>query len=301
MAQGALIRACEYPAGMMRRILLLGALAPAVGCAAVDVVEAAEGERARWHAARLEKLRAEDGWLTLVGLDFLDDGTATIGRGEGVTCRYENCADELVGTLTVAGDEVRFRRAGASDDEVLVADDAGTPSVIRSGSVSFTLLRRNGRLALRVRDSQSPVRTSFPGIELFAYDPMRVVDARVIEPEPGATVAITNVTGFVEEQPVAAELEFTLAGESARFVATAGSEGRLFVVFGDASNGRETYGAGRFLDIAAPVGGFTTIDFNRATNPPCSFTAFATCPLPPPQNRLPFPVPAGERVVARGH
>ena len=190
---------------------------------------------------------------------------------------------------------------GASDDEVLVADDAGTPSVIRSGSVSFTLLRRNGRLALRVRDSQSPVRTSFPGIELFAYDPMRVVDARVIEPEPGATVAITNVTGFVEEQPVAAELEFTLAGESARFVATAGSDGRLFVVFGDASNGRETYGAGRFLDIAAPVGGCTTIDFNRATNPPCSFTAFATCPLPPPQNRLPCPVLAGERAVARGH
>lgn len=301
MAQGALSCACQYPEGTMRNILLLGVLAQIGGCAAVEVNEGPDGERARWHAARLEKLRAEDGWLSLVGLDFLADGVATLGRGEACTFRYENCAEDVVGTLTVAGDEVHFRRAGSSNDELLVADDVGTPSVIRSGSVSFTLLRRNGQLALRVRDHRSTVRTRFGGIELFAYDATQAVEARVIEPEPGATVAITNVTGFVEEQPVAAELEFTLVGESARFVATAGSEGRLFVVFGDASNGRETYASGRFLDIAAPVGGFTTIDFNRATNPPCSLTAFATCPLPPPSNRLPFPVLAGERAVASRH
>jgi uncharacterized protein (DUF1684 family) len=252
-------------------------------------------ERDAWHAQRLAALRAEDGWLTLVGLDFLTDGAQTFGAGATAALRYPNCAEEFVGTFEMDGQQVRFRRAGAQHAEALTADDAGTPSVIRSGPVSCTLVRRNGRLALRVRDNASPVRTGFTGIDLFAFDPELVVQAEVRPAKAGEVIAITNVTGFVEEQPVAARLGFELAGARHEFVATAGAGGRLFVVFGDATNGGETYGGGRFLEVAAPVDGRATLDFNRAYNPPCSFTAYATCPLPPGPNRLGCAVRAGER------
>ena len=121
-----------------------------------------------------------------------------------------------------------------------------------------------------------------------------VADALAAE----TTVAITNVMGFVETQPIAARLRLQVHGIECELVATPGANGRLFVVFGDTTNGTETYGGGRFLDIEKPVGGRTTIDFNRATNPPCAFTAFATCPTPPAMNRLPLAIRAGERAAA---
>lgn len=256
---------------------------------------AALEQHAAWHARRLAALQAEDGWLTLVGLDFLVDGTHTLGAGSGASLRYANCDEDMVGAFEVRGDMVRFRRGNAGEWELLRADDAGPPSVVRSGSVSCTLVRRNGRLALRVRDNQSAVRTGFTGIELFPYDPALVVEAEVRRPAADETVAITNVMGFVEPQPVAARLACVVAGEPVELVATAASGGNLFVVFGDGTNGRETYGGGRFLEVAAPEGGRAMLDFNRAYNPPCSFTPYATCPLPPTSNRLAGAVRAGER------
>ena len=257
----------------------------------------------RWHVERLERLEAPEGWLTLVGLDFLDQGVSVAGRGEAATLRYAGCASERIGRFEVEGEAVRFLAEPGAEvsiergiaGEPLTADDAGPPSVVRSGSVSFTLVRRNGRLALRVRDSQSPVRTGFEGIGLFAFNPSRSVEASVEPAASGSTVAIVNVTGFREDQALAATLRFELDGEPHALLATPAGEGRLFVVFGDETNGRETYGGGRFLEVPAPIGGRTTIDFNRAYNPPCAFTAFATCPMPPAENRLPVRIEAGER------
>lgn len=248
-----------------------------------------------WHSQRLSTLRADDGWLTLVGLDFLSDGSHTIGNCGSATFSYANCADPIVGRLDVSGDTVRFTPDGSNGSTLLTADDAGAPSVIRSGPVSFTLVRRNGRLALRVKDNASLVRTGFTGIELFPFDAALVVQARALPAAQGERIAITNVRGFIEEQPIAATLEFSLGGAPRRLVATAGSNGRLFVVFADQTNGGETYGGGRFLDLPAPTDNAVTIDFNKSYNPPCSFTAFATCPLPPDQNRLALPIRAGER------
>jgi len=294
-------------------IALLVALgSPLVGCAATGDRKAhapgpdseAAAERANWHARRLASLSAEDGWLTLVGLDFLTDGTHRIGHGDSCEFRYANLTAPMIGTFLVEGTQVRFRAESAdvlldgspvTGEFALVADDAGAPSVLRNGSLSITLVRRNGALALRVRDNASPVRTAFRGIELFPHDPALAVEGRVLPAASGETVAIANVTGFVEETPIAARVRFALAGTTHEFVATAGANGRLFVVFGDSTNGRDTYGGGRFLDLPAPVDGCTTVDFNRATNPPCAFTAFATCPTPPAGNRLPVAVRGGER------
>ena len=247
-----------------------------------------------WHTTRLSTLRAEDGWLTLVGLDFLPEGSSTVGNCGSATFGYSNCLEPIVGTFEVAGAVVRFRPSSSSEATILTADDQGAPSVIRSGPVSFTLVRRNGKLALRVRDNQSPTRTGFAGIDLYPFDPAFVVEAQVRAAAPGEQVAITNVKGFVEEQPVAARLTFELKGRPYEFVATAGANGRLFVVFGDQTNGSQTYGGGRFMDVPAPSDGRTVLDFNRAYNPPCAFTAFATCPRTPPGNRLDAPIRAGE-------
>ncbi len=267
-------------------------------------------ERDAWHAARLRTLAAEEGWLTLVGLDFLSDGTFRLGSGPVCEFRYAGASSPHVGDFVVERSAVRFRARSpgvtldgtplAPQDDAdagtpLVADDAGTPSTLRDGTLAITLVRRNGSLALRVRDRASPIRTGFTGIALFPYDGSLVVAAEVLPARKGESVAIANVTGFVEETPVAARLRFTLGGAMREFIATEGANGRLFVVFGDATNGAESYGGGRFLDIPAPVAGKTAIDFNRATNPPCAFTAFATCPTPPAGNRLPISIRAGER------
>lgn len=282
------------------RSFLLCVLAVASACRATGKDPAnsqASLERRAWHAERLAKLRSDDGWLTLVGLVFLSDGRFRAGSASDMELRYENCERAHIGTFVVDSERVTFEPAGGGLPELLTADDVGTPSVVRSGSVSFTLLRRNDQLALRVKDNASPVRKQFGGIELFEYAAELVVQARVLKPQFPQTVAITNVTGFVEHQSVAAELEFSLAEHSYRFVATEGSAGGLFVVFADASNGRETYGGGRFLDLAAPKDGLVTIDFNRAYQPPCSFTPYATCPLPPACNRIASEVLAGERLA----
>ena len=258
-------------------------------------------EQLHWHAQRLASLTTEDGWLTLVGLDFLGEGESTIGNCGSATFSYPNCAEPIVGSFHVSGKAVRYTPHGSGEAILLTADDEGAPSVIRSGSVSFTLVRRNGKLALRVRDRESPTRTAFAGIGLYPYDPAFAVEAEVTAAGAGETVAITNVMGFVEQQPIAARLAFDLRGVRRELVATAGSNGRLFVVFGDRTNGRQTYGGGRFMDVPAPSAGRVVLDFNRAYNPPCSFTAFATCPLPPALNTLDCEVPAGERAPDSGH
>jgi uncharacterized protein (DUF1684 family) len=301
-----------------------------------DALRAASGERStasdddraawdRWHEARLRRLTAEDGWLSLVDLAFLDDGVWSLGRGADARLRYEHLPADRVGSFVVAGDSVVFavdlaqdgRGAGRpaaevrADDRVvdtvqLVADDVGTPTVLRSGPISMILVRREGRLALRVRDNASPLRTEFAGIDRFDYDPSLVVAARVEPPQPGAVVAITNVRGFTEDQPLAATLVVTLGGVEHRLAATKGSGDGFFVVFGDATNAAadpavRTYGGGRFLDVPAPTAGVAVLDFNRAYNPPCSFTPFATCPTPPASNRLPIEIRAGERAPRGTH
>lgn len=267
--------------------------------------EASEGalQQIAWHEQRLARLRAEDGWLTLVGLDFLEDGTHTVGSGEGVRLRYARCSRPVIGRFEVRGTEVRFHREAGSEvsiengteGEPLMPDPQGNSAVVRDGSVSFTLVRRNARLALRVRDNNSPIRTRFRGIALFPYDPSWRVPARWIPAMPGQSIAITNVTGFTEKQPLAGYLEFEREGRIARLVATPESSNRVSIIFGDASNASLTYGGGRFLSVELGDDAQTQLDFNQAYNPPCSFTHFATCPLPPPENRLPFAVPAGER------
>jgi uncharacterized protein len=280
---------------------------PAPDSSPAIAVQDAVLEHREWHRKRLEALQAPDGWLTLVGLHFLADGTYSAGSSETADFSHVNCVAPIIGRFVVAGDVVRFvaegdlagsdaaEAAGVDHVGIMHSDENGPPSVVRSGPVSFALVRRNGRLALRVRDNHAETRVAFQCIELFPHDGRSQVEAAFTPAPPSTLVEITNVTGHTESQELAGTLKFHFNGVDAALRATKGAGGRLFVVFGDATNGRDTYGGGRFLDVPAPVDGRAILDFNRAYNPPCAFTAFATCPLPPATNRLPFPVAAGER------
>ncbi len=282
----------------------------------------------RWREARLRALQAPDGWLTLVGLSFLEDGVWTIGADPSCRVHAAGASEPVIGTLHVTGDRVRLlpgRRADGSafmptveggappvdppDGEgvALRADDAGGPSIIRDGELSIALIRRNGQLALRLRDNRSPRRRSLRSIPTFPYAPAFVRSGVALAAPKGATIAVTNVTGFVEIQPVAAVLRFSLpaatpdgAESDCSLVATAGANRSLFVVFADATNrdatSPATYPGGRFLTVDPPdASGRVRLDFNRAINPVCALVPFATCPTPPIENRLHQRIEAGER------
>ena len=228
-------------------------------------------EHERWRAARLTELSKPDGWLTLVGLVWLDDGEHRLGSAAG--CDIELLGvPPLLGILRVAGRSADWLPADGPQ-QTLQSDAAGTPTSVSHGATSFFVIERDGRLALRVRDAESPTRRNFQGIDCFPFDAAWRIEARW----DGALARFTrdgSDHALLPQKPGADPLHFVIA---------------------DASSGRATYGGGRFLHVPAPQGDRLILDFNRAINPPCAFTPFAVCPLPPAENRLPFAITAGEK------
>jgi uncharacterized protein len=178
----------------------------------------------------------------------------------------------------------------------LVSDAAGEPTRVRRGSVEFHVIARGGRLAVRARDAGREKRRSFGGIASFPIDPAWRIEARFELHDPPRRGSVAGVQGTVEEEIFPGAVIFDAAGGLHRLESILErGETDYWIVFGDATNGRETYGAGRFVYVPPPVDGRTVIDFNKAYNPPCAFTPYSTCPLPPPGNRLPIRVEAGEK------
>lgn len=258
-----------------------------------------------WRARYAARLAAPDGWWAVVGLDWLEDGAHRVGSGDDAAVRTPPSTPAHVATLTVAGDAVVVEPAGP---ERLWADGAPVERAVRAvdGDRSFALgpdddavrivvLRRGGRLGVRTYDPRrAAARGEAEGVGWFAVAPGWRLPARFEPADPGERVAIVNVLGDVAEVPAAGRLRFEHGAATHALLATWSGE-RLFVNFRDATNGATTYGAGRFLTVDPPEAGRAWLDFHRAHHPPCAHTPFATCPLPPLENRLPFPVTAGER------
>lgn len=265
-----------------------------------------------WRAKRIEGLKKEDGWLTLVGLYWLKPGENRFGSDAGnPVILPEGKAPAVAGTLTLEGDKVRLNVqpgvALTADDKPVTpgmevnADATGKPTILRLGSLTFYLIKRGDRLGVRIKDKTSPMLTHFKGIDEYPIRPEWRVVAR-FEPYKDKKIAIANIIGQVADEKSPGAVVFDWQGKTYRLDALEGGEdGSLFFVFGDQTNGQETYGAGRFLDTDPPKDGKVVVDFNTAYNPPCAFTAFATCPLPPAQNKLAVRVEAGEKKVAGGH
>jgi len=261
---------------------------------------------AAWRAARVARLTAEDGWLSVIGLWWLDPGDNTVGSAAGsrVALPSDRAPAEL-GTIVLSDGALSFRaRPGATvaadgrpvTTTPLRSDVDGNPTILAHGSLRFYVIERGGRFAVRVKDSASEARGTFRGIPYFPTNPAWRIEARFEPYDPPKSIRVPNVLGHVDTETSPGALVFVHDGKSYRLdpVLERG-ETDYFVIFGDRTNGTDTYGAGRFLYVAPPVDGKTFIDFNKAYNPPCVFTAYATCPLPPPQNKLPFRVEAGEK------
>ena len=248
-----------------------------------------------WRQRRDARLRAPDGWLALVGLHWLGEG--------------ENQVDGLPGVFRLRGAEVTLRarpedgwRDGDAPvtERVLRTDAAGPPDRLQLGTRSVAVIQRGAALGVRVWDAGSPALQAFPGVEAFPFDPRWRVHARW---EPYAIpreVEQSSSAGPSQRALVPGRARFSVDGKDFALEPTLEAEGTLQFVFKDATAPRETYGGGRFLAARPPVSGRVVLDFNRAFNPPCAFTEFATCPLAQPENTLPVRIEAGEK-VPQGH
>jgi len=248
-----------------------------------------------WHAQRIERLRAPDGWLSLVGLHWVEPGEHTLGSAAGNAIQIATGPAHL-GKVTLRDGVLTVVPSPESGVAPMAA--GSTRMTLVDGQSSIELLTRGERHALRVRDALAPSRTKFKGIERYPIDRQWRVEARFIPHPPGKTLDIANVTGSLDPTGNPGLLQFELDGRPFSLEALDGNETQLFLIIADRTSGKETYGAGRFIYIDKPVDGRAVIDFNQAYNPPCAFTAFSTCPLPPPENRMDIAVTAGEMKVA---
>lgn len=258
-----------------------------------------------WRAARDERLRSPDGWLALVGLHWLTAGENHVGaHPANQVVLHGHQVPPRVGSLWVEDGRVRFvPHEGVALPEATLEDDlAGNPTILELGSIRFHLIRRGERLGVRVRDAAAPALLQFEGIEHFPIDPSWRIQARFEVAADDTKLEIVDVTGAHSLAATPGTVAFERDGRTWRLAALPGDDdGSLEIVFGDATNGVETYAGGRFVYSEPPrPDGSVVVDFNVAYNPPCVFSPYATCPLPPPQNQLPIRVEAGEKAWHEG-
>ena len=267
----------------------------------------------QWRSERIAELTSDTGWLTLVGLFWLSEGPNTFGRSStnALVLDHPRLAP-AAGTFVLAGGQVTFT---ASPDSGIthggrpvttidmIPDAKESPTVVSSDPLRFFIIERAGKLGVRVRDVDSPYRRKFRGLEYFPIDPDWALEARFEPYEPQRHIPIMNVLGVEEDKVSPGAVVFTHKGQQFKLDAVLASPDAtdLLVMFADQTSGHDTYGAGRFIDVPFATGGKTVIDFNKAYNPPCAFNNFATCPLPPYQNRLAMKVTAGEKTYTGAH
>lgn len=257
-----------------------------------------------WRQERLKNLKAEDGWLNLAGLYWLEDGENLIGSGENCDIRFPDKAPDELGSVYLEDETIKFEVAG--DVRVnhkgspvksmkLKSDKDGEPSVLQHESLKWFIIERDGEFGIRLRDLESPLIEELDSIPAFPVKQEWKIQAEYVPFEEKKIIKVPNVLGNTNEETIHGELMFKINGEEYKLYPLGGRES-MFLIFGDDTNAKETYGGGRFLSIGKPdKNNITTIDFNKAYNPPCAFTPYATCPLPPKDNILPVKIEAGEK------
>jgi uncharacterized protein len=265
--------------------------------------DAYEKDVMQWRQRRSTRLQSEDSWLSLVGLDWLHEGPNELklpgGPAGSVVLQSGKTTLEPSQNsgLTIDGKPV------ASPAGLLNDFDPNGPTVVKRGSAQFQIIKRNDRYAVRVKDAQSEARRNFKGLDYFPIDPKWRIVAKFEPYNPPKKIPITNVLGMIGDEVSPGALVFSVGGKEYRIdpINEQGEED-LFIIIKDQTSRDSTYPAGRYLYAKHPgPDGTTVVDFNKAYNPPCTFTPFATCPLPPPQNVLPFRIEAGEKRYAGGH
>ncbi|MBC7842421.1 MAG: DUF1684 domain-containing protein [Gemmatimonadaceae bacterium] len=306
-----------YRASMGLTLFALAACTQRVATPTKPTVDSAAyaADTKTWRAKRLDAIAGPDGWSTLAGLFWLDSAHYVIGSDttRSTIVLPSDHTPAQFAILTRMDSAYLFRAMNnvsvfvdstKIDSVTLVSDRQKRPVVLRAGSMTYRVIERGGRQLLRVKDSSYVLRRDFKGLEYFPLDTSMRVLAHLVPHATPRTLRILNVLGQTDEYRSPGMLEFTIAGTP--YHLTASFEGsdttQYFVIFRDETSKDRTYPAGRFM-YATPVdsAGYTILDFNRAYNPPCAFTAFATCPLPPAENVLKLALTAGEKRYAGPH
>ncbi len=258
----------------------------------------------KWRQERLQRLKAEDGWLNLAGLYWLEQGKNTIGSAISSDVKFPGKAPSRIGTVVLKEGELRFE----SEENVKVThkgkpvqsielrtDQQGNPTKLRHESLKWYIIKRNDRYGIRLRDLQSPLLEKLDSIPAYPVKPEWKIRADFIPYQEKKTIEVPNVLGETYEEEIPGVLKFQIRNKEYKLYPV-GSRESLFLIFSDETNAEETYGGGRFLSVESPDEDNTTyIDFNKAYNPPCAFTPYATCPLPPRENILQIKIKAGEK------
>jgi hypothetical protein len=266
--------------------MLSRALSLFLAAGAAMALSSYENEVMEWRNNRAATLKAEDGWLSLAGLYWLHPGSNTFGKDQ---------SSDLVlpdGSAHAGSFEFHTGKVTLNGRDLKPNDAAPALTV---GRAKLFLIQRSGKIGIRVKDPQSDARRNFHGLEYFPIsERFRITAQWVAEPQD---LPILNVIGQTEPQPSPGYAVFHLNGHEYKlrpYIEVPGDK-QLFYVFKDQTAGKETYGAGRFFYSDFPHDGKVVLDFNKAYSPPCAFTPYATCPLPPPENRLAVRIEAGEK------
>lgn len=267
---------------------------------------------------REERLRSEEGWLTIAGLYWLRPGANDFGTAlENPIVFPAGSAPARAGSIVLKprGDDAAEIRLVAGEgveiacndtlisEKVLRPDDPGPADVLSLGRLEFWILKRADRWAVRLRDPESRLRKEFSGIDFYPVDEAYRVEGRFVTLDPPEDLLVPNMAGYVDTMHAFGKVVFDLDGTACSLVPmTDGpADSSLFFVMSDKTTGSETYGGGRFLSARLGAGGLVVLDFNTAYNPPCAFNPFTTCPLPPEGNDLPVAVRAGEKKYRGKH
>lgn len=253
----------------------------------------------KWRTEEGDGLKADEGFLSVAGLFWLKEGDSSMGSDASCAVRFPEDAPAIVGSIKRQGSKVTF-----TADPGVVATLKGQPvssaemvldlDRVTVGALRFMAIQRGQRIGIRLWDRNCAGFKEFKGQKWYAPNMKYVIQAKFTPYSPPKRVGITNVLGDTSPVAIVGYAEFKLDGKTCRLDAQ-DQGGGLFINFRDLTTGKSTYPAGRFLNTPGPIDGTVILDFNRAINPPCAFTAFATCPLPPRQNYLDVAIPAGEK------
>ena len=299
-------------------LTFLAALCVLFGCmksgSMVDVA-VHKKEVEEWQARRLARLKSDQGWLTLCGLFWLKEGENKTGTDSSNQIGFPpSKAPAFAGSLWLENGIVRLEAPKSSEIKlndsvvtsmVLTSDKNVNikPTILSLRTLTFQIIYRSGQIGVRVKDRQNPPLLNFKGMEYFPIDPKWRIDAKFAPYNPPKIIPIATMIGTTENDSCPGAIVFEVDGKEMRLdaVIESGTNDQLFIMFSDETSGKETYGMGRQLYTDLPdKDNHVVIDFNKAYNWPCVFTEFATCPIPPKQNRLPIRVEAGEKMY-RGH
>ena len=259
-----------------------------------------------WQNNRLESLKSENGWLNLVGLHWLKEGQNPFGSNEANNIIFPKTAPDFIGTIILYKDnlsvsinkevEVFINDSLIKNNDIFTDTDKNT-TMFKMGSFRWFIIKRGDRYAIRLRDIESPLVNEIAELPSFPIDSKWRIETKFEKFDSPKEIAVPNVLGDIEFEKCYGLLKFQIDEKEYSLMPLGdGVKNNFFLIFADETSAEETYGAGRFLSVEKPdKNGNTYIDFNKATNPPCAFTDFATCPLPPKENILPVKIMAGEK------